>query len=104
MGRSFEALQHAAAHGSGLHSRAVHTRLDDAEFVRGSARSRRSRLPAMRLKDKVAIVTGAGQTPGESIGNGRATAILFAREGARVLLVDRDAERARDTEALIAAE
>ena len=34
----------------------------------------------MRLENKVAIVVGAGQTPGETIGNGRATAILFARE------------------------
>jgi hypothetical protein len=32
----------------------------------------------MRLRDKVAIVMGAGQTPGDTIGNGRATAILFA--------------------------
>ena len=31
---------------------------------------------------------GAGQTPGDTIGNGRATAILFAREGARVVAVD----------------
>jgi len=37
-----------------------------------------------RLKDKVAIVVGAGSTPGEAMGNGRATAILFAREGAKV--------------------
>jgi len=37
-----------------------------------------------RLQDKVAIVVGAGQTPGETIGNGRATAVLFAREQARV--------------------
>jgi NAD(P)-dependent dehydrogenase (short-subunit alcohol dehydrogenase family) len=44
----------------------------------------------MRLKDKVAIVVGGGQTPGETIGNGRATAILFAREGAKVLVADRD--------------
>jgi len=58
----------------------------------------------VRLKDKVAIVTGAGQTPGETIGNGRATAIMFAREGARVMLVDRDAERARETEQMIADE
>ncbi|MGE5597378.1 MAG: SDR family NAD(P)-dependent oxidoreductase [Hyphomicrobiales bacterium] len=58
----------------------------------------------MRLKDKVAIVVGAGQTPGETIGNGRATAILFAREGARVLLVDRDKESAEETRAMIAAE
>ena len=57
-----------------------------------------------RLRDKVAIVVGAGQTPGDTIGNGRATAIVFAREGARVVLVDRDLARARDTEAAIAAE
>ena len=48
----------------------------------------------MRLKDRVAIVVGAGQSPGEGIGNGMATAILFAREGAKVVLVNRSAERA----------
>ena len=46
----------------------------------------------MRLKDKIAIVVGGGQTPGETIGNGRATAIRFAREGARVLVVDNRVE------------
>ena len=59
---------------------------------------------ARRLEGKVAIVVGAGSTPGDTMGNGRATAILFAREGASVLLVDRDAESARETQALIAAE
>ena len=39
----------------------------------------------MRLEGKVAIVMGAGQTPGSTVGNGRACALLFAREGARVL-------------------
>ncbi len=58
----------------------------------------------MRLKDKVAIVVGAGQTPGDTMGNGRATAILFAREGARVVLVDRDRESALETQSLIEAE
>jgi NAD(P)-dependent dehydrogenase (short-subunit alcohol dehydrogenase family) len=58
----------------------------------------------MRLKDKVAIVVGAGQTPGDTIGNGRATAILFAREGARVVLVDYNYESAIETQALIEAE
>lgn len=50
-----------------------------------------------RLADKVAVVVGAGQTPGETVGNGRATALLFAREGARVLAVDRDLESAQET-------
>jgi len=58
----------------------------------------------MRLKDKVAIVVGAGQTPGDTIGNGRATSILFAREGARVVLVDSNYESALETKALIDAE
>lgn len=57
-----------------------------------------------RLQDKVAIVVGAGQTPGETIGNGRATAVLFAREGARVMLVDIRLDSALETERMIAAE
>ena len=59
---------------------------------------------ADRLKGKTAIVVGAGQTPGETIGNGRAMSILFAREGAEVLCVDRVAERAEETAAMIVAE
>ena len=57
-----------------------------------------------RLKGKGAVVVGAGQTPGETIGNGRATAILFAREGARVLCVDRRLDSAEETAAMIRAE
>jgi NAD(P)-dependent dehydrogenase (short-subunit alcohol dehydrogenase family) len=57
-----------------------------------------------RLADKVAVVVGAGQTPGDTIGNGRATALLFAREGARVLAVDRRLDSAEETAAMIAAE
>lgn len=48
-----------------------------------------------RLAGKVAVVVGAGQQPGETIGNGRAIALTFARESAEVLCVDRDAERAQ---------
>lgn len=58
----------------------------------------------MRLRDKVGIVVGAGQTTGDTIGNGRAAAILFAREGAKVLLVDRRLESAQETAAMIAGE
>ena len=57
----------------------------------------------MRLKDKVAIVVGAGQSPGEGMGNGRATALTFAREGAKVLCVDRDLASAQETVDMIAA-
>ena len=57
-----------------------------------------------RLEGKVAIVVGAGQTPGETIGNGRAISILFARQGAGVMLVDRRIESANDTKALIEKE
>jgi NAD(P)-dependent dehydrogenase (short-subunit alcohol dehydrogenase family) len=51
----------------------------------------------MRLKDRVAIVVGTGQSPGEGIGNGRATALTFAREGATVLCVDHDLASAEQT-------
>lgn len=58
----------------------------------------------MRLANKIAIVTGAGQTPGETIGNGRATAMLFAREGAKVMLVDRDLASAEETRTQVESE
>jgi NAD(P)-dependent dehydrogenase (short-subunit alcohol dehydrogenase family) len=58
----------------------------------------------MRLKDRVAIVVGAGQSPGTGIGNGRATALTFAREGARVLCVDHNLESAQETVDLISAQ
>ena len=57
----------------------------------------------MRLKDRVAIVVGAGQSPGEGIGNGRATALTFAREGARVLCVDHHLGSAQETVDMIGA-
>jgi NAD(P)-dependent dehydrogenase (short-subunit alcohol dehydrogenase family) len=52
---------------------------------------------AGRVEGKIAIVMGGGQTPGETIGNGRATAIVLAREGATVTVVDRDLSRAQET-------
>jgi NAD(P)-dependent dehydrogenase (short-subunit alcohol dehydrogenase family) len=54
----------------------------------------------MRLKDKIAIVVGAGQSPGEGIGNGRATVLRFVQEGATVIAVDRDLGSAEETVAM----
>ncbi len=59
--------------------------------------------PVGRLNGKTAVVVGAGQTLGETIGNGRATALLFAREGARLLLVDRDPTSVHETAELVTA-
>src|SRR5882724_4506701 len=53
-----------------------------------------------RLNDKVAIVAGAGSR-GPGLGNGKAAAILFAREGASVLCVDAQVERAEETAGII---
>jgi NAD(P)-dependent dehydrogenase (short-subunit alcohol dehydrogenase family) len=51
----------------------------------------------MRLKGKVAIVIGAGQSPGQGMGNGRATTLRFAREGAQVMAIDRSLASAEET-------
>ncbi|MCC7276507.1 MAG: SDR family oxidoreductase [Alphaproteobacteria bacterium] len=56
-----------------------------------------------RLAGKVALVTGAGSV-GPGWGNGRASAVLFAREGARVVVADRDPAAAAETARLIAAD
>lgn len=58
----------------------------------------------MRLAEKTAIIIGAGQSQGESMGNGRATALRFAQEGARIMAVDRNLSSAEETEALIRKE
>jgi NAD(P)-dependent dehydrogenase (short-subunit alcohol dehydrogenase family) len=56
-----------------------------------------------RFEGKVVIVTGAGSL-GDGIGNGKAAAMLYAREGAKVVLVDRRADAVAETEDLIRAE
>ena len=55
----------------------------------------------MRLKDKTAIIIGAGQSPGSGMGNGRATALRFAQEGAKVMSVDRELGLAEETAGLV---
>jgi len=56
-----------------------------------------------RLQDKVALVVGAGAS-GPGWGNGKATAVLFAREGAKVFAVDRNPVAAAETCSIIAAD
>jgi NAD(P)-dependent dehydrogenase (short-subunit alcohol dehydrogenase family) len=58
---------------------------------------------AARLAGKVAIVTGAG-SQGGGLGNGKAAAVLFAREGAKVVCVDQDLARAEETCSMIASD
>jgi NAD(P)-dependent dehydrogenase (short-subunit alcohol dehydrogenase family) len=53
----------------------------------------------MRLKGKIAVIIGAGQSPGETIGNGRACTLRFVQEGAQVLAVDRNLASAQETAA-----
>ncbi len=57
--------------------------------------------PSPRLRGKVALVSGAGTYGGSGVGNGAATAIVFAREGAKVVLVDAVEEWAEATKAII---
>ncbi len=58
----------------------------------------------MRLQNKTAIVVGAGQSPGSGMGNGRATALRFAQEGAKIMAVDRELALAEETAALVRKE
>jgi NAD(P)-dependent dehydrogenase (short-subunit alcohol dehydrogenase family) len=59
-------------------------------------------MSVKRLEGKVGIVVGAGQSPGETVGTGRAAALVFAKEGAKVMLADRNLDSAEDTAKLIA--
>src|SRR5437867_6524181 len=104
MGIARRAIQFPAVDRPGVYGGSVSHGLDGTEHARGAARRRHPRVRGMRLGGKTAIVVGAGQTPGETIGNGRATAMLFAREGAQVLLVDRNLGSALETKAIIEEE
>ena len=87
--RRFEARRN----GDGLRRRRGDHRRQQVGYARTMAEG--------RLGGVVAVVVGAGQTPGHTIGNGRAIATTFAREDAEVLCVDRVAERAEETAASI---
>lgn len=52
---------------------------------------------ALRQDGRVALLVGGGQTPGQTTGNGRASAITYARAGARVLVADRSRDAAEET-------
>ena len=54
-----------------------------------------------RLHGKRVVLVGAGQSPGATMGIGRATALLFAKEGARLLLVDREPAGAAETASMM---
>ncbi len=60
-----------------------------------------SEMAQGRLQNKVAIIVGAGQQPGGTIGNGRAVAERFAEEGAALLLVDINEEWVEETRAAV---
>ena len=57
-----------------------------------------------RLSGKRAVVVGAGQSPGDTEGNGRAISRIFSEQGAALLLVDRKGESARETASICAGE
>ncbi|MGW0891115.1 SDR family NAD(P)-dependent oxidoreductase [Saccharopolyspora sp. NPDC002578] len=57
-----------------------------------------------KLAGRTAVVVGGGQTPGATLGNGRAVVLTFAREGADIVVVDRDAASAEETADLVRAE
>ena len=54
-----------------------------------------------RLENKVALIVGGGQISGETIGNGRATALTFAREGAKIAVADINIDSAQETVHLV---
>jgi len=54
-----------------------------------------------KLKNKVALIIGGGQMAGETFGNGRATAIKFAKEGAKILIADINIKSAKETSKII---
>jgi len=61
-------------------------------------------MSEQRLAGRVALVFGGGQIPGQDTGNGRAAAQLYARSGARVVVVDRNIDGAQETATIIAGE
>src|SRR5581483_869988 len=97
---SLSARHAAAIRGAGMAGDAAASRCDREGFRLSAALALSLTQKRMRLKDKVAIVIGAGQSPGEGMGNGRATVLRFAEEGAKVLAVDSKLASAEETVAM----
>jgi NAD(P)-dependent dehydrogenase (short-subunit alcohol dehydrogenase family) len=70
----------------------------------GARRQGNGHEARVRLRDKTAIIVGAGQSPGSGLGNGRATCLRFAQEGAKIMAVDRALALAEETAALVRKE
>src|SRR5262245_30079463 len=102
------ALCHGAGATTGRDRREPDARPDARLNAMMPPESQGTALPRARLVGRRILVVGAGQNDyGETdppIGNGRAMAVLFAREGARVAVADRDAESAEATTARILGE
>jgi NAD(P)-dependent dehydrogenase (short-subunit alcohol dehydrogenase family) len=60
--------------------------------------------PARRLEGKRVLLVGGGQSAGQGVGIGRATALLYARHGAELVLVDRNEAAVQETRKMIEAE
>ena len=75
--------------------------MNGATWIKSLGNQRRPRWVPMRLEGKIAVVIGAGQGPGEGLGNGRATVLRFAQEGAEVMAVDRDLRSAEETASMV---
>ena len=72
-------------------------------YCSGLMQPNRSTDIADRLRGKVALVVGAGSI-GPGWGNGKATAVAFAREGAQVLCADINLTAAEETVGIIKGE
>src|ERR1700722_7777529 len=101
--RSLQATQVLQIRSGASHEQSRQGSQDGTAAHGGRGRNRRRSVEAMSLKDKVALVTGCGSS-GPGWGNGKAAAVLLAREGASVFGCDIKAQAAEETRTLVAQE